>query len=399
MKNIIPKMKQTWRWYGPDDPVSLDDIKQAGATGIVNALHQIPNGKIWSVSEIIKRKEIIENSGLTWDVVESLPVHENIKTKSGNFSKLIDNYKKSMSNLASCGIKVICYNFMPVLDWTRTNLNMKFKDGSYALEFNYDALRAFDLFMLKREKANEDYSKSEIEDARNYFNSLSKQEKDDVRDNVIKGLPGSEEGYSMDSFKEILKNYDTIDSNQLKKNLVYFLKSIIGHAKSIGVLMCIHPDDPPFSLLGLPRVVSNKEDYEYIFEQVPQENNGITFCTGSLGVIPENNLGEIFDRFSNRVHFIHLRSIKRDHKGNFYEANHLEGDVDMYKIISKIINEQKRRFLNKRKDFSIPMRPDHGHQMLDDLRKKIVNPGYSAIGRLRGLAEIRGLEYGIIKNT
>ena len=398
MKNTIPKMKQTWRWYGPNDPVSLEDIKQAGATGIVNALHQIPNGEIWSVSEIIKRKEIIDNSGLSWDVVESLPVHENIKTKSGNFSELIDNYKKSMSNLASCGIKVICYNFMPVLDWTRTNLNMKFKDGSYALEFNYNALRAFDLFILKREKANKDYTKSEIENARNYFNSLSKKEKDEIRDNIIKGLPGSEEGYSLDSFKEILKTYDNIDSNQLKKNLVYFLKSIISHAKSIGVLMCIHPDDPPFSLLGLPRVVSNKEDYEYIFEQVPIENNGITFCTGSLGVISENNLGEIFDRFSNRVHFIHLRSTKRDNKGNFYEANHLEGDVDMYKIISKIINEQKRRFLNKRKDFNIPMRPDHGHQMLDDLRKKIVNPGYSAIGRLRGLAEIRGLEHGIIKN-
>lgn len=398
MKNTIPKMKQTWRWYGPNDPVSLEDIKQAGATGIVNALHQIPNGEIWSVSEIIKRKEIINNSGLSWDVVESLPVHENIKTKSGNFSELIDNYKKSMSNLASCGIKVICYNFMPVLDWTRTNLNMKFKDGSHALEFNYNALRAFDLFILKREKANKDYTKYEIENSRNYFNSLSKKEKEEIRDNIIKGLPGSEEGYSLDSFKEILKTYDNIDSNQLKKNLVYFLKSIISHAKSIGVLMCIHPDDPPFSLLGLPRVVSNKEDYEYIFEQVPIENNGITFCTGSLGVISENNLEEIFDRFSNRVHFIHLRSTKRDNKGNFYEANHLEGDVDMYKIISKIINEQKRRFLNKRKDFNIPMRPDHGHQMLDDLRKKIVNPGYSAIGRLRGLAEIRGLEYGIIKN-
>ena len=398
MKNIIPKMKQTWRWYGPNDPVSLDDIKQAGATGVVNALHQIPNGNIWSVSEIIKRKEIIEKSGLTWDVVESLPVHENIKTKSGNFSKLIDNYKKSMSNLALCGVKIICYNFMPVLDWTRTNLNFKLKDGSNALEFNYDALRAFDLFILKREKANKDYSESEIENARIYFNSLSKLEKDDIRDNVIKGLPGSEEVYSMNSFKEILKKYDNIDSTQLKKNLIYFLKSIIDHAKSTGVLMCIHPDDPPFSLLGLPRIVSNKEDYKYIFDQVPQENNGITFCTGSLGVIPENNLGEIFDIFSSRVHFIHLRSTKRDHKGNFYEANHLEGDVDMYEIISKISTEQKRRFLNKRKDFSIPMRPDHGHQMLDDLRKEIVNPGYSAIGRLRGLAEIRGLEYGVLKN-
>ena len=394
---MTPRMKHTWRWYGPNDPVSLKDICQAGAKGIVNALHEVPNGEVWQMSDIKKRKKIIEKTGLTWDVVESLPVHEKIKTRTGNFKHLIENYKLSLTNLANCGVQIVCYNFMPVLDWTRTKLDMKYKDGSYALEFNFDALRAFDLFILKRNGSKNDYSDEEFLKAETYYKLLSNDQKNKLCDNILKGLPGSEEGYSLESFREILKTYNNINSDQLKKNLVLFLKAIIPHAKKNGILMCIHPDDPPYSLLGLPRVVSKEKDYEYIFDKVPEINNGITFCTGSLGVIKENNLGKIFNNFANRVHFIHLRSTKRDSNGNFYESNHLEGDVDMYEIVSRIIIEQKRRYLNKRKDFNIPMRPDHGHQMLDDIRKKNVNPGYSAIGRLRGLAEIRGLEYGIIK--
>ena len=394
---MTPRMKHTWRWYGPNDPVSLKDICQAGAKGIVSALHEVPNGEVWQMSDIKKRNKIIEKSGLTWDVVESLPVHEKIKTRTDNFKNLIENYKLSLTNLANCGVKIVCYNFMPVLDWTRTKLDMNYKDGSYALEFNFDALRAFDLFILKRDGSKNDYSDEEFLKAETYYKLLSNNQKNKLGNNILKGLPGSEEGYSLEAFREILKTYNNINSDQLKKNLVLFLKAIIPHAKKIGILMCIHPDDPPYSLLGLPRVVSKEKDYQYIFDKVPEINNGITFCTGSLGVIKENNLGKIFNNFANRVHFIHLRSTKRDSNGNFYEANHLEGDVDMYEIVSKIIIEQKRRYLNKRKDFNIPMRPDHGHQMLDDIRKKIVNPGYSAIGRLRGLAEIRGLEYGIIK--
>jgi len=393
-----PKMKQTWRWYGPNDPVSLSDIRQSGATGIVSALHQIPNGQIWGVSEIKIRKKIIEKNGLNWDVVESLPIHENIKTQTGDFLELIDKYKKSMFNLSLSGVNIICYNFMPILDWTRTKLNMKNKDGSLALEFNYKALRAFDVFILNREGAENDYTEIEIKEADLYFTSLSDDQKKNLNDNILKGLPGSEEGYSIKSFREKLKTYKNIDANQLKENLVYFLKSIIPYAKELGILMCIHPDDPPFSILGLPRVVSVEEDFAYLFDHVPEINNGITFCAGSLGVLKKNNLGQIFDRYADRIHFVHLRNIKRESNGNFYESNHLEGDVDMHEIIYKIILEQKKRYLNNRTDFRIPMRPDHGLQMLDDIKKMIVNPGYSAIGRLKGLAEIRGLEYGVIEN-
>jgi mannonate dehydratase len=391
-------MKQTWRWYGPNDPVSLDHVKQAGATGIVNALHHIDCGEVWKVSEILKRKKIIESSALTWDVVESLPVHENIKTRRGNFHELIDNYKKSMSNLSMCGVKIICYNFMPILDWTRTKLDKKCKDGSKALEFNLSAIRAFDLFILKRKNANLDYMPNQIKEATDYFNSLSKHEKIEIENNILKGLPGSKQGYSLKSFKNLLKYYSEIGHNDLRNNLIYFLKDIIVHAKSLGILMCIHPDDPPISLFGLPRIVSNEEDFEFIFKSVPEINNGITFCTGSLGVIKENNLVKIFNKFASRVHFIHLRNTKRDSQGNFYEENHLEGDVDMYEIVLQILKEQKKRYLQKRLDFKIPMRPDHGHQMLDDLNKSNKNPGYSAIGRLRGLAELRGLELGILKS-
>jgi len=382
-------MKQTWRWFGPSDPVSLSDVKQTGATGVVTALHHIPHGEIWTIDEIEKRKSEIQKAGLQWSVVESITVHENIKTRTGNYKEYIEKYKTSIRNVAACDIPVITYNFMPVNDWTRTSLSYKMPDGSNALYFNWVDLAVFDIYILKRKNAGNDYSTNIVTKAEQRFKNYSQQQLEALSGVVMFGIPGEKKNSTSDMLQK-LELYKDIDAAALRENLCEFQKEISAAAEECGVKLAIHPDDPPFPILGLPRIVSNLQDFEYFLNKVDNPANGVCFCTGSLGA-SKNNLTEMVNRIWGKIHFIHLRNVRKDEEGNFYEADHLDGDNDMFSIVKELL------LLQQKLKTSIPFRPDHGHQMLDDLHKT-TNPGYSAIGRLRGLAELRGLEMGILNS-
>jgi mannonate dehydratase len=388
MKQKI-QFTQSMRWYGPNDVVKLSDLRQAGCTGVVTALHHIPVGEVWPVEEIRLRQQQIADAGMVWTVVESLPVHEGIKTKSPDWARLIANYQESLKNLGACGIKVITYNFMPILDWMRTEVSYELPEGSKALRFERLAFVAFDLFLLQRPGAEQDYSAAEVARASEHFEAMDSDARAALFKNTMLGLPGSDVPFTPEFILSTLGTYAHIDAAALKNNLKDFLQAVIPTAEGAGLKMAIHPDDPPYSILGLPRIVSTAADLDFLLEAQPSTANGLCYCTGSLGVRADNDLTSIIDKHGERIHFVHLRNVKRDAAGNFYEANHLDGDVDMYAVVKKLVQVMQET------GNSLTMRPDHGHQMLDDLQKQTY-PGYSAIGRLKGLAELRGLEHGIL---
>jgi mannonate dehydratase len=391
---MIDNLEQTFRWFGPSDAVTLQAIRQTGATGIVNALHHIPSGVVWSPEEIKKRKDIIEAAGLTWSVVESVNIHESIKTATEGRDEAIANYIQTLKNLAAQGIKTVCYNFMPVLDWTRTNLDFRLSNNASALRYEAAAVHAFDLYILERPGAFDEFTPEQQKAAKAYLDGISNEEKELLINTIMAGLPGTDEVFTIPEFKEHLKKYENIDAAALKANLAYFLQAIIPDAEMLGVKMCIHPDDPPFPILGLPRVVSTEADLKFIVDAAPSPSNGLTYCTGSLGARADNDLPGIMNRLGQHVHFLHLRNVRREADGSFYEDNHLEGTTDMYAVMKAVILEQKKRVDAGRDDITIPMRPDHGHKILDDYNYNTY-PGYSVTGRMKGLAELRGLELGI----
>ncbi|HES59046.1 MAG: mannonate dehydratase [Calditrichaceae bacterium] len=391
-------LEQTWRWFGPKDPISLKEVKQTGATGVVNALHQIPIGTTWTIDEIKQRKAMIEIEGLTWSVVESVPVHEDIKKRTGSFKKYIDNYKKTIAHLGKCGVDRVCYNFMPVLDWSRTDLKVEFKDGSITTKFDANVFAAFDLYILERPNAAESYNQKQIDQAKVYYDSLSESQKEKLTETILLGFPGSLEAYSMESFKAAINEYQFFSKKQLQDNLQIFIKEIVPVAEESGILLAIHPDDPPWSLLGLPRIVSTADDLDKILRTVDSPVNGITLCTGSLGAGINNDLIDITNKFVKRINFIHLRNLTRNIDGDFMEDHHLNGEIDLYTIMKTLLLEQKRRAESNEINARMPMRPDHGHLTLADANREGIYPGYSLFGRMRGLAELRGLELGILRS-
>lgn len=387
-------MKETWRWFGPDDPIPLDHIKQAGATGIVSALHYLYRGEAWPLREVLKRRDEILAAGFAWSVVESIPIHNSIKLRSGQREPFISAWKDSLAAVAKAGVSVICYNFMPVVDWTRTDLRWRLPSTGYALRFDAVDFAVYDLFIMKRKNAESEYPEERFRAAHERFNSMSEARKEDLEQTIIAGLPGAEASYNRETIRNLIAEYDDVKAGDLQNNLVAFLQDVLPIAQELGVRLAIHPDDPPWSLFGLPRVVSTVEDVRTILAACDTLANGLTFCVGSFGARADNDLLAMAREFGARIHFVHLRQVTREAAGSFHEAEHLNGSSDMVGVIRTVLEEESRRRRVNRPDHEIPMRPDHGHLLADDIAKK-VNPGYSLVGRLKGLAELRGVMQGL----